>query len=197
VRPPTRVPRVNRRSTAAALTLVLPLTLAGCWAQTEGTASPNPTATATAPPTATASAPSPGASVAPFEHNGVTVTGPLGAEPTITLADDFEAVKDLDVADVVAGTGAAVAADSTVTAHYVGMGQKTRQVFDSSWSTEPATFDLATVIPGFGAGMLGMKVGGRRLMIIPASMAYGETGNPPAIEPNETLVFVVDLVAVS
>lgn len=182
---------MRRREAAAALILILPLALGGCWAQEDVAEVP---VASTVP---TTQVPIPTGSVAPFEYEGVTVTGPLGAEPTITLAEDFEAVDELDTADIVVGTGDELTADGTATIHYVGMGQISHEVFDSSWAAgQPATFDLAGVIPGFSQGLEGMKVGGRRLLIIPASLAYGEEGNPP-IEPNETLVFVVDLLSVS
>jgi len=66
---------------------------------------------------------------------------------------------------------------------------------DSAWTRgEPATFSLDQVIPGWQQGMLGMQPGGRRLLVIPGSMAYGDQGSPPVILPDETLVFVVDLI---
>src|SRR6478735_3940785 len=73
--------------------------------------------------------------------------------------------------------------------------------FDSSWSrnAEPFTFTLgkSEVIPGWDQGLEGMKVGGRRELIIPPELAYGKAGSPPAIPPNETLVFVIDLESVN
>jgi peptidylprolyl isomerase len=98
----------------------------------------------------------------------------------------------------VVGDGAQVNSDSTVTAHYVGYGMSTGQMFDESWSRgEPTTFPLSQVIIGWQEGLNGMKVGGRRALLITADKAYGDA--PPAgsgIEPGETLLFVVDLVGV-
>lgn len=130
-----------------------------------------------------------------FTYEGVTVTGAPGQEPTITLAEDFPSATELGIADVIEGSGDAVTPGATLTVHYVGMGQQSREVFDSSWpSGQPATFALDQVIPGWQQGMVGMKQGGRRLLVIPGSLAYGPDGYPPDIGPDETLVFVVDLV---
>jgi peptidylprolyl isomerase len=87
-----------------------------------------------------------------------------------------------------------------VTDQYVGVNYKNGKEFDSSWSRyEPYSFQLGAgmVIPGWDQGVQGMKVGGRRELIIPPELAYGPEGSPPAIGPNETLVFVIDLLAVS
>ena len=86
-----------------------------------------------------------------------------------------------------------------MTAAYLGVGASTGETFDSSWERgQPATFPLDQVIPGWSEGLVGMKVGGRRELVIPAEQAYGD--QPPAgsgIKPGETLVFVVDLVGIS
>ena len=82
--------------------------------------------------------------------------------------------------------------------HYVGVGQITKKEFDSSWTRgEPAEFNVDRVIKGWTLGLIGMKVGGRRTLIIPGALAYGK--NPPGtnIKVDETLIFVVDLVAVA
>lgn len=129
--------------------------------------------------------------------NGVTVSGALNAAPVIEFGSDAKAVTQLVAKDIVAGTGAVVLPTSTVTAHYTGYGMTTKSKFDSSWDRgEPAVFPISGVIQGWQQGLQGMKVGGRRLLIIPGELAYG-FGPPPGIEPNETLVFVVDLTAVS
>jgi peptidylprolyl isomerase len=106
-------------------------------------------------------------------------------------------VTELEVTDVVVGTGDPLPAGATLTADYVGYGGATGQMFDASWLRgEPATFPLANVILGWQEGLVGMQVGGRRLLVIPAELGYGN--NPPpgsGIEPGETLIFVVDLVS--
>lgn len=191
----------------AGTTLALPL-LAGCWTS-DSTGEPStptesvssaPATPAPATPAAAGDAPEaacPAGSTAEAEYScaGVTVTGAAGEEPTITLADDFGPASELLVADVYEGQGDPVAPGATLTVQYVGVGEQSREVFDSSWVRgAPATFPLDGVIQGWQEGMLGMAQGGRRLLIIPGALGYGPNGNPPAIGPDETLVFVVDLV---
>lgn len=116
------------------------------------------------------------------------VKPPKGAPPKQLVTNDLEE-----------GTGAEAKAGDEVTVQYVGVNYKTGKEFDSSWSrSEPFSFPLGEgfVIPGWDEGVAGMKVGGRRELVIPPDLAYGSTGSPPAIPPNETLVFVVDLEAV-
>jgi peptidylprolyl isomerase len=132
-----------------------------------------------------------------YSRDGITVTGAPGEEPTITLAQDVGPADELVVADIVEGSGEPVAEGSVLTVNYVGVGQKSRKVFDSSWGAAPATFDLGGVIQGWQQGMVGMKPGGRRLLVIPGSLGYGSAGAGDVIGPDETLVFVVDLLQVT
>jgi peptidylprolyl isomerase len=103
------------------------------------------------------------------------------------------------VTDEVVGSGDEVTPGATVTAHYVVVSASTGAQFDASWDRgAPISFPLDGVIQGWSEGLVGMKVGGRRTLVIPGDMAYG--ANPPpgaGIAPNETLVFTVDLVDVS
>ena len=126
----------------------------------------------------------------------VEVTGEAGSEPVVAITPG-DPVTELQVTDVIVGDGDAVQAGATVTAHYVGYGAATGQMFDSSWVRgEPATFPLPNVILGWQEGLVGMQAGGRRLLVIPAEQGYGN--NPPpgsGIEAGETLIFVVDLVS--
>jgi peptidylprolyl isomerase len=125
----------------------------------------------------------------------VTVTGAKDSEPTIALADGFAPATELAVADVYVGQGDPVASGATVTVNYVGVGQQSGNVFDSSWQRgEPAMFPLEGVIQGWSQGLVGMQPGGRRVLIIPAELAYGDAGAGADIAPGETLVFVVDLI---
>jgi len=104
---------------------------------------------------------------------------------------------DLQITDVTEGDGAEVQAGDTLTMQYVGVDYATGKEFDSSWDAgQPFTFQLGSgeVIPGWDQGLEGMKVGGRRELVIPPDLAYGKAGQPPTIKPNETLVFVVDLL---
>ena len=96
----------------------------------------------------------------------------------------------LEIKDLKKGTGTEAKSGDEVTVQYVGVNYKTGEEFDSSWSrNEPFTFTLGAgeVIPGWDQGVDGMKVGGRRELIIPPELAYGAAGSPPAIPPNETL----------
>jgi peptidylprolyl isomerase len=107
--------------------------------------------------------------------------------------------KKLVVKEIDKGTGATAESGDEVTVQYVGVDYKNGREFDSSWSrNEPFTFTLGAgqVIPGWDQGVAGMKVGGRRELIIPPNLAYGPAGSPPAIGRNETLIFAIDLLAV-
>jgi len=122
----------------------------------------------------------------------------LDAKPKVKVPDG-PAPKKLEVVDIVEGDGAEAKAGDEVTVQYVGVGYDSKEEFDSSWSrSEPFTFTLGAgeVIPGWDQGVAGMKVGGRRELIIPPNLAYGSAGSPPVIGPNETLIFVIDLLAV-
>lgn len=146
------------------------------------------------PPTDADTAPGGGTTV-----DAVTVTETAKKVPLVTIAKDAAPATSLVVKDLVVGTGAEAKATSTVSANYCGVGQATRAIFDSSWARggQPLTFPLNQVIAGWQQGIPGMKVGGRRLLIIPGELAYGANPPSPDILPNETLVFVVDLTAVS
>ena len=124
------------------------------------------------------------------------VTGSAGKEPKLGQPSG-NAPTELYSRDLISGTGASALSTSTLTVHYVLASWSTGKVIQSSWTTgSPATFPLAQVIPGWQQGMPGMKEGGRRLLIIPPALGYGAQGAGP-IGPNETLIFVVDLVKVA
>ncbi len=156
----------------------LTLLIAGCGSDDSPT-------TSSSASTEEAAAPEP---EAPEEKTAPKVTVPKGAPPKSTETKDLEE-----------GTGAAAKAGDVVSVNYVGVNYRTGKEFDASWGRgEPFIFTLGTheVISGWDEGIEGMKVGGRREIIIPPNHAYGATGSPPAIPPNETLVFVVDLEAI-
>jgi peptidylprolyl isomerase len=118
-------------------------------------------------------------------------------KPEVTVPDG-EPPTQLEETELIEGTGKEAKAGDEVTVQYVGVGYESGEEFDSSWSrNEPFSFTLGAgeVIPGWDQGVAGMKVGGRRELVIPPELAYGEAGSPPVIGPNETLIFVVDLVA--
>jgi peptidylprolyl isomerase len=106
---------------------------------------------------------------------------------------------DLGIEDLVPGNGAEATADSKVAVHFGGVAFSTGEEFDASWNRgRPFEFKLGKgqVIPGWDAGVQGMKVGGRRKLTIPSAMAYGARGAGGVIAPHEPLVFVVDLLSV-
>jgi peptidylprolyl isomerase len=125
-----------------------------------------------------------------------SVTSTPGLAPVIGALSG-EAPSGLQSKDIIVGSGALAIATSTLEVHYVLMSWSTGQVVQSSWDGgQTATFPLSGVIAGWQQGIPGMKEGGRRLLIIPPSLGYGESGSGP-IAPNETLIFVVDLIKVS
>jgi len=116
------------------------------------------------------------------------VSIPAGPPPT-----------ELVIEDLTEGSGPEAAAGQQVDVHYVGVSWSTGKQFDASWDRR-STFDFklggGQVIKGWDQGVAGMKVGGRRRLTIPAALGYGSQGAGGVIAPNETLVFVVDLVSV-
>jgi peptidylprolyl isomerase len=125
-------------------------------------------------------------------------TGPLSKEPKVPTPSGPPPTS-LVKKEIIKGTGAEAVAGDTVSVNYVGADYKSGKVFDASWKrNEPFSFTLGKgqVIKGWDEGVAGMKVGGRRELIIPPSLGYGAAGKPPSIPPNETLIFVVDLLQV-
>jgi len=135
-----------------------------------------------------------------------TTTLPAPSKPCVAVADPLPAgapnvpVKigppptQLVSEDLKAGTGATVNKTDTVTANYIGVSCSTGKIFDSSYSRgAPTPFPLSNVIKGWQDGIPGMKVGGQRLLGIPADQAYGAEGRPPTIGPDEALWFVVEV----
>lgn len=125
--------------------------------------------------------------------------GEFGTQPEV-VAPGGKPPKKLETKDLIEGSGAEAKAGDRISVQYAGANYKTGEEFDSSWSrnAEPFTFTLGAgeVISGWDQGIVGMKVGGRRELIIPPELGYGASGSPPVIPPNETLVFVVDLLEV-
>ncbi|MFH8466723.1 FKBP-type peptidyl-prolyl cis-trans isomerase [Streptomyces sp. NPDC017991] len=110
-----------------------------------------------------------------------------------------EPPKDLDIKDIWEGDGPVAKAGDTVSVHYVGVAFSTGEEFDASWNRgTPLQFKLGVgqVIAGWDQGVQGMKVGGRRQLVIPSHLAYGDRGAGARIGPGETLIFVCDLVGV-
>jgi peptidylprolyl isomerase len=143
-----------------------------------------------APPTPT--------TTTPVRTTPTPTSGPLSKEPVLNIPKG-PAPTHLVTIDLIKGTGPVALPHSTVTVNYVGALYKNGKMFDSSWKRH-ATYGpipLGSLIKGWGQGIAGMRVGGRRMLIIPPSLGYGANGSPPAIPPNATLVFVVDLLAVA
>jgi peptidylprolyl isomerase len=123
-------------------------------------------------------------------------SGPLATEPKVTPPSGA-APTALVKKDLIVGTGPEAQAGQTVTVNYVGVLFHGGKEFDASWKRhEPFTFALGkgAVIKGWDEGIAGMKVGGRRELVIPAGLAYGAQGSGSTIPPNSALVFVVDLL---
>ena len=125
----------------------------------------------------------------------------MGFDPNTTKPQiDFPgevAPIDLVIEDLVLGDGVQAKAGDSISAHYVGVAHSTGEEFDASWNRgAPLDFRLGVgqVIKGWDVGIVGMKVGGRRKLTIPAGLAYGDRGAGGAIKPGEALIFVVDLV---
>ncbi len=153
---------------------------------------------ACAPPPPADSAPSPPLVAAPEDQ-----PAPQGLEPDTTAADD-DAESDmvvtesgLGIEDLVEGDGEVAEEGSRVSVHYVGR-LEDGKVFDTSERRGPYLFELGRgdVIAGWDEGVLGMKVGGKRRLTVPAKLAYGAQGQPPNIPPNALLEFEIELVSV-
>jgi peptidylprolyl isomerase len=124
-------------------------------------------------------------------------SGPLSKPPTVTPPSGPPPTK-LVSKDLIVGTGAEAKAGASISVNDIGVLYKTGKQFESSFArNEPFTLTLGSkmVIPGWENGIPGMKVGGRRELIIPPAEGYGAKGSPPKIPPNETLIFVIDLLS--
>lgn len=127
----------------------------------------------------------------------VPVTDPLPAGAPAVPVQVGAPPTELVKTDLKAGTGAPVAPGATVTVNYIGVSCSTGKVFDASYGKQPATFPLSGVIKGWTDGIPGMNVGGQRLLGIPSEQAYGPTGRPGTIAPDEALWFVVEVLDAS
>jgi peptidylprolyl isomerase len=129
---------------------------------------------------------------------GTDQSADLTKKPKVEVPDG-PPPKTLETEDIVVGDGPEAKTGDTVSMQYVGVNYDDGKQFDASWDRgQPFTFQLGggQVIPGWDQGIVGMKVGGRRELTIPPDLGYGAQGQPPTIKPNETLVFVVDLLDV-
>jgi peptidylprolyl isomerase len=174
--------RARLLTLTAALLLAVGVAACGDDSSSEGEAE------ATAAPTEAPAAPNTDAIAEGITKNTKKepqIVTPEGAPPT-----------ELIRKDIVKGKGPKAKAGDQLTMQYVGYSWSNGQKFDASWDRgEPFVFQLGAgmVIPGWDQGLLGMRKGGRRLLIIPPDLGYGEAGAGGAIGPNETLIFAVDL----
>jgi peptidylprolyl isomerase len=182
------------RSKLTILTLVLALGagVAACGddddssSETAATPTPTPTATETA-------------AAAGIEALVQGTSEKTDAKPEVP-APKGDPPSELVIRDIVKGKGPKAKAGDTLTMQYVGVSWSNGEQFDASWDAgQPFPFQLGAgmVIPGWDQGMVGMQKGGRRLLVIPPDLGYGPTGAGDAIGPNETLIFVVDLVEIN
>lgn len=132
----------------------------------------------------------------PEQKNVVGVSTDLSKKPKVPKATG-KAPSELQGSDVVTGTGTVAKTGDKVTVQYVGQLFSNGTEFDTSWKKGRTPFEFTIgqgqVIPGWDQGIPGMKVGGRRVLVIPSDLAYGAQGSPPTIPANAPLVFVVDL----
>ena len=169
------------------------LGLAAC-----GSSSSSSTTTTTAASTTTTG----GTSTTPSTYATISdpsAPGTIGTEPTITVPPGSPPTQ-LETKDLIVGTGATAEAGDDVSVQYVGVAYSSKQIFDSSWSRgQPFSFVLGKgqVIAGWDQGVVGMKVGGRREIIIPPNLGYGDQSPGSGIAANDTLIFIVDLLKVS
>ncbi|HEY0453885.1 FKBP-type peptidyl-prolyl cis-trans isomerase [Actinophytocola sp.] len=191
--------------------VAMALTLGGC-VNRESPSSQPPGETVSFPPPSESASQSAPESSGSSETSGVntavectaddiTVSGAAGAKPKITVPDTCSPPTKLLSKDLTPGTGPEATPGSTVQTNYLLMTWSDKHEVDTTWQEGRGPFPLenvgkAQVIPGWNQGMIGIKQGGRRLLVIPPDLGYGAQGQPP-VQPNETLVFVVDAVQVT
>ena len=184
----------NRTFPLAAL-LVLALAAAGCGSSTSESAADKSAAKAEAEAKNQKPAPEP---TAPTSQKVTPTAGEadINTKPKVPKGTGA-APTDLKAETLIAGNGDAIKSGQQATVNYVGVLFKDGKEFDTSWGKGKQPFQFAlgagSVIPGWDQGVLGMKVGERRRLTIPAALAYGAQGSPPKIGPNEPLIFDIDL----
>lgn len=175
---------MSRRLLALTLTAALALAAAGCGSDKKNDTS----SSASSAPADTSQSTSTAAPATAKPRPKPKVKVPGGKPPNALV-----------VKDLIKGTGPIAKPGDPITVNYIGVNFKGGKAFDNSYDRgQPFPFQLGggQVIPGWDRGLVGMKVGGRRELIIPPGLAYGPQGQPPTIKPNETLVFIVDLLSI-
>ncbi|MDT8913947.1 FKBP-type peptidyl-prolyl cis-trans isomerase [Amycolatopsis sp. PS_44_ISF1] len=184
--------KIGKIAAVAAATAAAALSLTACGGDSDTAAGPGSPAPQNS--AAPASAPSAGRECT---ADDIKTTGSFGQAPTITIPDTCAPPKKLITKDLSEGTGGGAKAGQKVTMNYTLVTWSDKQKLDSSFDrgqTFPLTLGAGEVIPGWDQGLVGIKQGGRRLLVIPPDLGYGQGGN--GIKPNETLVFVTDAVTV-
>jgi peptidylprolyl isomerase len=197
---------MTNRSLAVPALAVLALALAGCGSSKAPGIQAAPSAGLTAAPATTTTPTTTTSTTATTPKSTTPLPAAFNTKPKVTIPKG-PPPKKLQVINLINGTGPAATAKSTVTVQYVGVLYSNGKQFDASWDDsggQPISFPLSGVIKGWTEGIPGMKVGGRRELIIPPSLAYGKKARPASgnkgdvgIPANSTLVFVIDLHAVS
>ncbi|HJP76709.1 MAG TPA: FKBP-type peptidyl-prolyl cis-trans isomerase [Pseudonocardiaceae bacterium] len=184
--------RASLGAAVACATLALTVTACGGGTTASGSSSPTTTlSTQTTPSTPTPSGPQ-------CTVDQITVSGQFGAAPTVTLPKNCSTPTSLLSKDIVTGTGAAVASGDSISADYQLTTWSNDQMVQQSFGTQPFSAPIGEhrVIPGWDQGLIGVKAGGRRLLVIPPALGYGDTAQD-GIKANETLVFVIDVHSVT
>ncbi|MDQ3677151.1 MAG: FKBP-type peptidyl-prolyl cis-trans isomerase [Actinomycetota bacterium] len=173
------------RRTAQALLAAVVLAAAGCGGDDKSDGSPS-------------SSPSSSGAEAETVARKLQVSTDLKKKPTVPTLSGLPP-EELVTKDVVPGSGPAAKDGDKITVQYVGVSYSSDKEFDSSWGKKPFETALASpgIIEGWVKGIVGMKEGGRRVLLIPPNLAYGDAGQPPDIAPFETLIFVIDLKKVA
>jgi peptidylprolyl isomerase len=179
------------------------LVLAACGSSTPPASTSKSTTTTTATAsgssaTTTTAGAGASSSIAAIPAADQSPAGVSGKAPTVVVPSGNPPTQ-LESADLIAGTGAAAADGDNVTVQYVLATYSSKGVVQSSWTGQPFSFTLGQgqVIPGWDEGVVGMRVGGRRELIIPPSLGYGAQSPGPGIAANDTLIFVIDLLKVN
>ena len=156
----------------------------------------SPTTTTTAATTTTVRSSTPPGTFASI--SSPSPAGKFGTAPTVVVPTT-PAPTSLEVSNLITGAGTVAKSGDTLEVQYVLATYSTHKVIQSSWTAQPFSFKLgaAQVIPGWDQGMVGMRVGGRRELIIPPALGYGASSPGAGIAKNDTLVFVVDLLKVT
>jgi len=173
------------------------LGLAGCSSASTTPTTATTSASAAASTTTSAGGAAGASAIVPIPAQDRSAAGKTGAAPTVTVPSGTPPTQ-LERADLIVGTGPGAAPGDSLTVQYVLATYSARKVIQSSWTSQPFQFTLGEgqVIKGWDEGIPGMKVGGRRELIIPPSLGYGAQAQGQGIAANDTLVFVVDLLKI-